>query len=88
MKRGHDWVEVSHGLSVLTFSEVAITFRSIWLRLGEPMRLGMSAFLILRVCFGTGPGDGGGSLTMSFVFSFVTSLAEIGFSSWLPLGNG
>ncbi len=88
MKRGHDWVEVSRGLSVLTYRDVAIIFRSIWLRLGEGMRLGTNAFLIPRVCFVIDPGDGGGSLTMSFVFSYVTTLQEIGFSLWLPLGNG
>jgi len=87
MKRGLDWVEVSRGRSVLTYREVAITFRSIWLRLGEPMRLGTSDFLIPRVLFVIDPGVGGGSPMMSFVFSFVTSLAALGFSVWLPLGS-
>ena len=87
MKLGLDWVEVSHGPSVLTYREVAITSRSIWLRLGGPMRLGTSVFLILRECFVIGPGVGGGSLTTFFVFSYLEAQAEIGFALWLPLGS-
>lgn len=88
MKLGLAWVEVSRGRSALTYSEVEITSRSIWLRLGEPMRLGTSAFLIQRACFVIDPGGGGGRVTMLSVFSYVSSLAEIGFSVWLPLGSG
>jgi len=88
MKPGLGWVEVSHGRSVLGYDEVEITFRSIWLRLGTPIHLGTSEFLMMRVCFGTGPGGDGGSPTMMCVFSYITTLAEIGFSLWLPLGNG
>ena len=88
MKHGLGWVEVSPGPSALGYDEVAITFRSIWLRLGRPMPLGTSGFLIPRVCFTIDPGGGGGSLTMLSVFSFEGWETAPGFSLWLPLGNG
>ena len=88
MKPGLGWVEVSPGPSALGYDEVAITFRSIWLRLGRPMRLGTSGTLTSRVCFAIAPGAAGGSLTMLSVFSYEGWETVPGFSLWLPLGNG
>ncbi len=88
MKRGLGWVEVSLGRSVLTFNGLAITSPSIWLRLGEPIPLGMNDTLTTRALCAFAPGTDGGRVMILNEFSFDGHRVEIGFSSWLHLGNG
>ena len=87
MRRGQDWGAVLPGWNEWMFNEVEITFRSICLRLGRPMPLGMSVTLMMVARFDIGPGGAGGSLTMSVEFLSLEPLRVNGFSSWLPLGN-
>ncbi len=88
MRRGGAWVVVLPGWNELMFSEAGITSQSIWLKLGRGMSLGMNGILLPTVCFDIVPGVGGGRVMMTFVFLYLVPQAEIGFSSWLPLGSG